>query len=359
MKSRKVIKLLGITCVATVLAIGLVSCGKSDVKGLTGGTAATVNGVEIPEDKVTTFIENMRKHNNITDEDQWKLWLEQNNQTPTEIRKTVLDKYIDDELIKQAAEKNDVKVDQNEVNEIVETMKKHYKNDEEWKKALEEAGTTEDQYKESVEATLIQKGLKEKVVTKKEPSEKELLKTAKIYAKAHDGARKSEHILFDASNEDKAQEVLDQIKSGEISFEDAVKKYSKDEGSKVDGGNVGWDSSNQFVPQYQDALKKLKKGEISDLVKSDYGVHIIKCTDVFNAPKELKKLSDLPEDFQKQIKETELANMQAQEMKKWFDDFKAEAEITVNDMPEEVPYNVELDKKTAEADKEAESQESK
>ena len=72
MKSRKVIKLLGITCVATVLAIGLVSCGKSDVKGLTGGTAATVNGVEIPEDKVTTFIENMRKHNNITDEDQWK-----------------------------------------------------------------------------------------------------------------------------------------------------------------------------------------------------------------------------------------------------------------------------------------------
>ena len=87
-----------------------------------------------------------------------------------------------------------------------------------------------------------------------------------------------------------AQEVLDKINSGELDFADAAQQYSQDEGSKADGGNVGWDKLTSFVDEYQTALDGLEKDQVSALVTSTYGIHIIKCTDVFTAPDEVTSI---------------------------------------------------------------------
>ncbi|MFA5076384.1 MAG: peptidylprolyl isomerase [Patescibacteria group bacterium] len=75
---------------------------------------------------------------------------------------------------------------------------------------------------------------------------------------------------------EKAEEVLAKVKSGEQSFEDLAKEYSEDTGTKDSGGELGWFSMDTMVKEFADAAFSLQPGEISDLVKTSYGYHIIK-----------------------------------------------------------------------------------
>jgi peptidyl-prolyl cis-trans isomerase D len=67
------------------------------------------------------------------------------------------------------------------------------------------------------------------------------------------------------------------------SFAELAKKYSQDEGSAKNGGDLDWQTRGAFVKPVEDAIFSLKKGEISDVVESEYGYHIIKLTDVKEA----------------------------------------------------------------------------
>jgi peptidyl-prolyl cis-trans isomerase D len=96
-----------------------------------------------------------------------------------------------------------------------------------------------------------------------------------------------EHILFltvgktdaeIAEIQKTAEDVLAQLKKG-ANFEDLAKKYSDDTQSKDKGGDLGWIVHGQTVPEFDKAAFGLAKGEISGLVKTQYGFHIIKVLD--------------------------------------------------------------------------------
>jgi peptidyl-prolyl cis-trans isomerase D len=96
-----------------------------------------------------------------------------------------------------------------------------------------------------------------------------------------------EHILFKtigktdaeiAEIRQKAEEVLKKAKSG-ANFEDLAKKYSEDDATKPKGGDLGWIVEKQTVPEFEQAAFSAPKGSISDLVKTQYGFHIIKVLD--------------------------------------------------------------------------------
>ncbi|HEV2418859.1 MAG TPA: peptidylprolyl isomerase [Terriglobia bacterium] len=75
-----------------------------------------------------------------------------------------------------------------------------------------------------------------------------------------------------------AQKVLAQVKAGG-NFADLAKKYSQDPGSAQNGGELGWIKRGQTVKAFEDAAFSMKPGEISNLVKTEYGYHILKVED--------------------------------------------------------------------------------
>ena len=84
------------------------------------------------------------------------------------------------------------------------------------------------------------------------------------------------HILVDS--EDKAKEVVEKINKGD-DFAKLAVEYSSDPGSKADGGKLGYFSKGQMVKEFEDAAFALKKGEVSQPVKSKFGWHVIKIED--------------------------------------------------------------------------------
>ncbi|MEY2394934.1 MAG: peptidyl-prolyl cis-trans isomerase, partial [Acidobacteriaceae bacterium] len=116
-----------------------------------------------------------------------------------------------------------------------------------------------------------------------------------------------------AAAQQRAQDLLKQLKGG-TKFEDLAKKYSEDSGSAKEGGSLGWIGKGRTVPEFEKAAFSLPKGQISDLVKSSYGFHIIRVDDRQDAHmKTLDEVKDQIEPVLKQQKAQQLAQKQAED----------------------------------------------
>ena len=89
------------------------------------------------------------------------------------------------------------------------------------------------------------------------------------------------HILVE--DEAQAKAIVARLKKGE-DFAKVAGEISKDPGSGKEGGDLGWFTKDRMVPEFAEAAFKLKKGEISEPVKSQFGWHVIKLEDKRSKP---------------------------------------------------------------------------
>ena len=126
---------------------------------------------------------------------------------------------------------------------------------------------------------------------------------------------KARHILVE--KEDQANKILADLKKG-AKFEDIAKKQSKDPGSGANGGDLDWANPASFVPEFSEAMIKLKKGETTPApVKSQFGWHIIRVDDIRQA--QLPKLEEVKPQIVQQLSQ--------QRLQKYQEDLRAKAKV--------------------------------
>ena len=117
------------------------------------------------------------------------------------------------------------------------------------------------------------------------------------------GAKQDDKAIADARA--KAEEVLKEVKAGG-DFAKLAERNSDDPGSAKNGGDLGWIGRGRTVPEFEKAAFSLGKGQTSDLVKSNYGFHIIRVEDKQSA--HLKTLAEVKSEIEEKVKQQKTAH---------------------------------------------------
>jgi peptidyl-prolyl cis-trans isomerase C len=156
------------------------------------------------------------------------------------------------------------------------------------RRGIDKDRETRDVISEARKKIVIAKLIKEEVEDKIKISEKEM----KLYYDEHKDEFKSpqlwraSHILV--GTEQEAKDIQGRLAAGE-NFEDAARKYSTD-ATASRGGDVGYFRMGQLVPEFENACARLDVGQAGDILRTQFGYHIIKVTD---------KKEPVVEDFEK------------------------------------------------------------
>lgn len=209
------------------------------------------------------------------------------NITKDEFYEAMKDRFGGDvltELVHEKVLSEKYEVSDKDVEAEFETLKTQY--GAQFESVIQMQG--EDVVKQMVKVDLLRKKAAEAEV---EVTDEEI----KAYHDTLEGQVKASHILV--ADEATAKEVKEKLEAGE-KFEDLAKEYSTDPGSAQNGGDLGWFGEGAMVKEFQDAAFKLKEGEVSEPVKSEFGYHIIKVTETVKPLEEMKE--DLKEEVRKQ-----------------------------------------------------------
>ncbi len=181
--------------------------------------------------------------------------------------------------------------------------------------ALQSSGyKTEDDFKRALKLNMLQEkaAIADIKVTEKE------LKEAYDNAKPEIQAR---HILV--ADEKTAKEVTAKLDKGE-DFAKLAKEYSTDTGSAQKGGDLGWFGAGKMVAEFEDAAYKLKKNEISEPIKSQFGYHIIQLLDKKDKEPYEKMKADLEYDLK-------VSKIDAAKVQTILDQLVKDADVKIND----------------------------
>ena len=223
----------------------------------------------------------------------WDTEVEDGVKYKDKFKDIMLDQMIDIEAVCEQAKKDGLAPSEEEVDKAFEELKKNIDEDEEYKKKLEDLGIDDTYLKSQQEQDLIIQKYKENFDENLKISDEEM---KKYYDEHKDDYYKDEvkasHILISTVDDNgkelseskkkeakkKAEEVLKKAKSGQ-EFSELAKEYSDDTGSASQGGDLGYFTKGQMVQEFEDAAFNLKSGEISDIVETQFGYHIIKVYD--------------------------------------------------------------------------------
>ena len=137
---------------------------------------------------------------------------------------------------------------------------------------------------------------------KSEFQQQEEIKASHILIKTEAGPDGKVSAAADAAARKKAEDILKKLRAG-ANFEELAKKESDDKASAINGGSLGFFQRGSMVPEFEKAAFSLNKGQISDLVKTQYGYHIIRVDDKHQAgTPSIEQVKEKIEPFLKQQK---------------------------------------------------------
>lgn len=234
-----------------------------------------------------------------------------------ELQHQVLDKLIEEKVILQEAKRQQITASVAEIEEVLDKVKKQFKSIEDFKKAINAEGLTEDDLRKEYEENLIKRELIDKEVWANVAVSADEIRQIR-----NDSLQiKVRHILVKTKPE--ALLILARLDKGQ-KFEELAKKYSIDSGNKNEGGIIDFFTKGKMIKEFSDAAFALRRpGEISGIVETKFGFHIICLV-------EKRELKD--EELEEIVKNQEATLRQSkfnEEFTKWIDKLKKKTYIRV------------------------------
>lgn len=252
-----------------------------------------------------------------------------------EIRDKALNSLIEKELQYQYALEKGMSVSKNEVDSEVTGMEKRFGSSSKFKDALKKSGITKEELKGFIRKRLLTAKAKNQEVTSKSAvSDSEL----QDYYENNKGGFKrpvefrASQILIGvepaATNEERekknkfAKDLLVKIRGGE-DFAKLALRYSSDQGSAPIGGDIGTFHKGMAEESFEKAVLSLKVGEVSDLVETLYGYHIIMLTGM--KPETQLTFDEVKTDIKKKLEKKRGDEL----YKNWMEGLRAKANIEI------------------------------
>lgn len=228
-----------------------------------------------------------------------------------DLRDNIINKLITESLIEKEMEETGLLISDEEIQENIDKYKDSLGGEESYQDFISNNKLTEDYFKENIRKTLLLEKHKEYVKDNFNIDDGEALKY--FNENKEDLVEiKASHILF--SNEDDAKRVKADLDKGG-NFEEIAKKESLDSVSAINGGDLGYFSRGNMIPEFEDKAFSLNVGEISNVLKTEVGYHIILVKD--------KKL-----DF-KDLKDKTIKMLKEQKYLEYLEDLRENANITI------------------------------
>ena len=322
--------LIGLVCVTTA------SAQKADIADQIPAVVAKVNGVDIISGPVKLELNRVLK----------RFGKPMNPKQKGEVIRGIIDKEVVRELVYQDGKSKNIEVDAASVEKELQAIQKPYADEKEFVAALKERGITRDDLRHSIEVDIFaRKLLDEKIKGQVTVSDADVKKYYEDNQKNYNRPEsyRVQHIFIavfppeEAKNtpreellkrkdemikaaELKIDNVLKEVNSGG-DFPALAKKYSHDGGSADKDGDLGFVYKGYFDPAFDEAVAKLKPMEVSGVVKTEFGYHIIKLLE-----KRLPEVAPFSE-MEKTIQQ-HLYNLQAKKkVQSYLDELKKNAKI--------------------------------
>jgi peptidyl-prolyl cis-trans isomerase C len=248
------------------------------------------------------------------------------------LKKDILEGLIERELLYQASQKAGIKIDDQEVNEQLDGIKKRFPSEAEFTNALSKMNLTEAEVKSQISRGLAIRKLIDQEITGKivvtetetrayydgnlqQFKQPEQVKASHILIKVDSGATDAQK----AEARKKIESVQQKVKDGE-DFAELARQYSEGP-SKTRGGDLGYFRRGQMVKPFEDTAFAMKTNEVSGIVETRFGYHIIKVYD--KKPEQTLAYADVKDKLNERMKQEKVEK----EANQYIDQLKKEATI--------------------------------
>jgi parvulin-like peptidyl-prolyl isomerase len=245
-----------------------------------------------------------------------------------ELTKAVIDQLVAQRLVMQEAQKRNLVATTKDVDERLAAIKRQFPDEATFNKRLAQAGLTVSAVRELIRVQISQRRVAD-AVAKADVTEQEVRQhfESKRESYGRPAQIKVSHILLRVA--DKSQEAVANAKAKIVQarladgakFEDVARQYSEDPGSAERGGDLGFVSKGTLVKEFEDVAWTLKPGQTSGLVRTQFGLHIIRLYEIRAAePAEYDKVKG-------EIREELLSTRRQKEFDTWVAEHRKTAKV--------------------------------
>jgi foldase protein PrsA len=256
---------------------------------------------------------------------------EQGKASEKELKLILLTQLVERQIILNEAARRRIDVPHARTNQKLTEIKNGFPTEESFVKALRDNSTSLDELKDRIRESLlsdaVQIAVTPHVVVTADDVKAYYTKNQSSYELPEEV--RASHILLETK--EKAHELIAKLKAGD-DFGELAKTYSIDRGSAAHGGDLGFFAKGRMIPELEVVAFRLKPGQCSEPVKSQFGYHVIQVIDVH--PARTQPLEEVQDEIRTRLDE----ERRASEFSQWLTNMKARATITYSaDMAEFAP----------------------